>query len=230
MTHRGFALAFGRFKFLIDTLPRQPLRIDVRLGDARATGLPAASFDVALTSPPYINVFNYHQYGRPLTDLFGWHVLEAARAEVGSNRQNRQNRFRTVVQYCLDMAIALDELRRVLKPEGVAILVVGRESMVRGVPFFNGEILARLVVALQLFAIRTRAERVFVSRYGQRIYEDILILRSPQYVAATHDELVATARSVGREVLAEAESTSADVQRGIEEALASIILPSPLRP
>ncbi len=227
-TNDALDRALSRYRQLVDSLPRSATRIEVRHGDARRTLLNPRSFDVVLTSPPYINVFNYHQYGRPLTDLFGWNVLRSARAEIGSNRQNRQNRFRTVVQYSLDMALAIRELQRVLNSRGVAIVVVGRESRVRGVPFFNGEILARLVTALGAFACTTRAQRVFTSRYGGRIFEDILVLRSPSATVANQDDLE-IARAIAVETLADtrtlAPTRNPEIQAVIKTA--SMIQPSP---
>ena len=94
---------------------------------------------MVLTSPPYINVHNYHQQFRRSTEALDWDVLSFARSEIGSNRQNRANRFLTVIQYSLDMALALRELARVARPGARLILVLGRESFVRGGRFFNGE-------------------------------------------------------------------------------------------
>jgi hypothetical protein len=104
----------------------------------------------------------------------GWDLLEVARSEIGSNRKHRQNRFLTVTQYCLDMLAVFHELRRVCKPDGRIIIVVGRESNVRKTRFFNGEIVAALAVRCAGFRFATRQERVFMNRFGERIYEDIL--------------------------------------------------------
>ena len=56
-----------------------------------------------------------------------YNVLAIACSEIGSNRQNRANRFPTVVQYSLDMSLALLEIARITRPAALSILVVGRE-------------------------------------------------------------------------------------------------------
>lgn len=220
--------AKARFESLAELLPTEPVAIRAEVGDARATGLTAHSVDFVLTSPPYINVFNYHQYGRPLSDAFGWPILTAARSEIGSNRKNRGNRFRTVVQYSIDMALAVREMNRVLALGGRATLVVGRESRVRRVPVYNGELLARLVRRLASFERCERAERSFVSRFGERIFEDILVLSGNQGASGTTDEVETLGREVGAEVLRECASrlhTRVEVESAIAECDA--IVPSP---
>jgi hypothetical protein len=67
----------------------------------------------------------------------GWDLLRVAPSEIGSNRKNRGNRFRTVVQYCLDMEQALISFWHSLKSDGLMILVVGRESNVRKLLFIT---------------------------------------------------------------------------------------------
>ncbi len=193
--------AFARIAELASDLPKDPVDIQAFVGDARATGLRDESVSAVLTSPPYINVFNYHQYGRPLTDEFAWPVLRAARSEIGSNRQNRGNRFRTVIQYSLDMALALAEMSRVMIIGGTAILVVGRESRVRGISFSNSDLIARIARDLGCFASRSRAERQFVNRYGDVLYEDILVLSNSSPSEFKQPVIEQIGRSHGLEAL-----------------------------
>lgn len=226
-TEKSPDAAVDRLRGLIAALPREPVPTRARLGDARATGLEDTSVDFVLTSPPYINVFNYHQFGRPVSDAFGWPVLVAARSEIGSNRQNRGNRFRTVVQYAADMALVLQELARVLRPGSTAVFVLGRESRVRGTPFYNGEILARLAERLGLFGDFGKAERRFTSRFGQIIYEDVLVLRDSRPDGAI--DAVAIGCEVGRQALRECrpgDDVRADVQAVLD--MGAAIAPSPI--
>jgi 16S rRNA G966 N2-methylase RsmD len=210
-----------RIDALIATLPDAPVPTEAHLGDARATGIENGSIDFIVTSPPYINVFNYHQYGRPLTDSFGWPVLTAARSEIGSNRQNRGNRFKTVVQYSIDMALVLLEMSRVLAKDSTAVLVLGRESRVRGVPFLNGEILARLAVGLDVFRIRDRASRCFVNRFGQSIYEDVLVLGASRWTGLGEADASDVGRTVGVQALRECQvtpDTHAEIATAIDDS------------
>jgi SAM-dependent methyltransferase len=218
-----------RLEALLASLPSNPISVRADLGDARATGLQVGSADVVLTSPPYINVFNYHQYGRPLSDGFGWPVLTAARSEIGSNRQNRGNRFRTVIQYSIDMALALAEMARVLRPGRPAIVVVGRESRVRGVSYHKWEILARIARVLGAFDTFERAERVFVSRFGERIFEDVLVLTNAQPVGHARRYVEQIGRAAGVRALRDCHSDGqieGEIEAAIEDA--DKIGPSPL--
>lgn len=89
---------------LFFSLPYTAKSVIANLGDARSLGLKYKNLvDLVITSPPYINVFNYHQNYRGIVECFGYDILKVAASEIGSNRKNRQNRFKTVVQYAIDM-------------------------------------------------------------------------------------------------------------------------------
>ena len=180
--------------------------------DARRLPLHDGEADFVVTSPPYINVFNYHQQYRRSVEALGWDLLAVARSEIGSNRKHRQNRFLTVIQYCLDMAAVLRELRRVCKDGSRVLVIVGRESNVRKTRFFNGEIVAALAVRCAGFLLLTRQERVFVNRFGERIVEDLLHFAVRKAPGATAED----PRSIGQEALKLAR------QRTPEESLADL--------
>jgi DNA modification methylase len=207
----------GRFNALAEMVRRlpyseRPIRMDLQ--DARALPLDSQSIDFALTSPPYINVFNYHQNYRRSVEVLGWNLLRVARSEIGSNRANRGNRFCTVVDYCIDMATALQELARVLKPGGRAVLVVGYESRVLGAPFYNADIVEQLAVRSGAFEMLLRQHRVFTNRFGDAIREDILNLRRESYTA--HSDLPAVVgRAVARESLTAASAVVPDGNRAL---------------
>lgn len=166
---------------LVRALPYSDRVIKADLQDARCLPLEGHSIDFVVTSPPYINVFNYHQNYRRSVEILGWDVLRVARSEIGSNRANRGNRFLTVVQYCIDMANVLQELARVVRPSGRLVLVVGYESRVLGVPFHNAEIVEALAEQIGMFDLAIRQQRVFQNRFGQDIREDILNLTRRSY-------------------------------------------------
>jgi hypothetical protein len=174
------SLVHSKFHALSDLvlqLPysEQPIKADLQ--DARALPLEPGSVDFAITSPPYINVFNYHQNYRRSVELLGWDTLRVARSEIGSNRANRGNRFLTVVQYCVDMAHTVQELSRVIKKNGRAVFIVGHESRVLGVPFYNADMLERITRESGLFDVVLRQQRLFLNRFGQKIRKDILNLQ-----------------------------------------------------
>lgn len=160
-------------KRLVFGLPESDVPSLVHHGDARRIPLDHPVIDLVITSPPYVNVFNYHQNNRAAMELLGWKLLRVAHSEFGSNRKNRGNRFITVVQYCIDMFDVLLQMHHVLRPGGRVIYVVGRESRVRSVPIPNGAIVAALAHEAG-FKIVLRQERKFVNKFGKIIFEDIL--------------------------------------------------------
>ena len=93
--------------------------------DARALPVESGSADLVLTSPPCINVHNYHQKCQRSVEALEWDVLAVARSEIGSNRQNRGTVSSRSLQYSLDMALALREMARVARRGSRLILVLG---------------------------------------------------------------------------------------------------------
>ncbi|MFD1808542.1 DNA methyltransferase [Gemmobacter lanyuensis] len=179
-------------------LPKSSMHIEARIGDARATDLPSRSIDYVLTSPPYINVFNYHQNYRQITEALGEKPLSAARAEIGANRKFRQNRFMTVVQYCMDISAMFCEMGRLLKPGSPLTIILGRESSVRSVPFKNGELISAIAIEGMSFKPIEWNERKFLNRYGAIIYEDVITM---QPCEVDLSEAVEIGRAVGAQAL-----------------------------
>lgn len=168
------------------SLPETGAQVGAQLTDARLIDkvLPHKAGTI-ITSPPYINVFNYHQNHRIIMELLKFDILDVARSEFGSNRKNRGNRFLTVVQYCLDMGQALSSMQRASSKDGTLIMVVGRESNVRKTAFYNGDIVCDLALRSGLFNLNHRAERVFKNKFGGNIIEDILVFKPSDAVADT---------------------------------------------
>lgn len=218
-----------RLTRLVLELPFSQQPIKVFHADARKTTLPDSSIDLVLTSPPYINVFNYHQQYRASMEALSWNLLRVAKSEIGSNRKHRGNRFLTVIQFCLDIAQTFNEMVRVCRSDGRLIFVVGRESMVRGTRFFNGEIVAEVAHRAMGFDLILRQERVFLNRFGQSIFEDILHFSPPANDPGTL--FLGPARKVAQDVLEAAYSVATDeAKEGTKSALTNIgqVRPSPI--
>ncbi|MCC6444567.1 MAG: DNA adenine methylase [Armatimonadetes bacterium] len=202
--------------------------VDVAPLDSRYMPLGDQSIDLIITSPPYINVFNYHQNYRPALELLGWKPLHVAPTEIGANRKHRGNRFFTVIQYCQDMAMALLEMGRILKPDGRIVIVVGRCSSVRGVSFRNGLILLLIAEYGLGYKLESLRERSFMNRFGERIYEDIIVLNNLGLNVKINAPLLGI--DVGCWALEEGYSQAqGEVIRDIEAAIerAPLIQPSP---
>lgn len=162
-------------KSLLD-LPYTEQVISAQLKDAKSVGDDLESrIDFILTSPPYINVFNYHQNYRAIIETFKFNILKVAHSEFGSNRKNRGNRFKTVIQYCLYMEIAISSFWKALKSTGKMVLVLGRESNVRGIPFYNGQLIIEILEKSGSFCNIKILERKFINKFGISIKEDIII-------------------------------------------------------
>ena len=217
---------------IVLNLPHSAGSVRASLGDARRIDLPDASVGFVLSSPPYINVFNYHHNSRSGIESLGWRPLVVARSEIGANRKFRQNRFLTVVQYCIDMALVLTELRRVCTDSARIILILGRESNVHKTAFYNGQILEHLAVDVLGFRLRLKQERVFLNRFGQNIYEDLLHLSpKPTWDSSSNDVIIERARNLGKQVLLQAAGrTPSERKHFLDEAIAraSKVEPSPI--
>lgn len=170
--------AFGRVKRHLFALTHSTATVKTSLCDARLVHCYVrAEAELIVTSPPYINVFNYHQNHRAILELLGFDLLHVAASEIGSNRKNRGNRFRTVIQYGLDMEAGLESFALSLKAGGQLVLVVGRESNVRGVAIHNSRLVADIATSLGGFRQEGSFPRCFTNRFGASIYEDVLLFR-----------------------------------------------------
>ncbi|MFB8793396.1 MAG: DNA methyltransferase [Microcoleus sp.] len=214
---RVFTIAKNLATFVLN-LPYSEKPINAYNADARSVPLENSSINLVITSPPYINVFNYHQQYRGSTEALNWKILEVAKSEFGSNRKHRSNRFLTVIQYCLDIAYTLQELLRICSHDSRIIFVVGRESNIKGTPFFNGELVAEVASQVLGLSLDIRQERSFVNRYGKTIKEDILHftkVENLQYYFTIHQ-----ARTIAVEALESAYSLADEqVKYEIKDAI-----------
>ena len=215
---------------LVETLPQAKKTISVSLGDARYLPLDKSIIDFVLTSPPYINVFNYHHNYRASVEMLGWKPLVSAKSEIGANRKFRQNRFLTVIQYCIDMSLSLSELVRVCRDTARMVFVVGRESNVHRTAFFNGAILRQLAEDVVGIQTTLQQERKFQNKFGNTIKEDILHFIPRGAIPPSPALIISRAREIGEEMLLIARQTvPADRRKYLEEAISRLqdIEPSP---
>ncbi|MEH2290218.1 DNA methyltransferase [Nostoc sp.] len=195
ITNEFIQSKFAALASVIEKLPYSKKEIKVGLSDARSLPLKNDQIDFVVTSPPYINVFNYHQNYRSSAEILGWDLLKIAKSEIGSNRANRGNRFYTVVQYCLDMADTLRELSRVTKNEARIVFVIGHESNVLGVPFYNADIIEKIGLRANLFHRVLRQKREFKNKFGKIIREDII-----NFINLNNEFYKETIEQIAREV------------------------------
>jgi DNA modification methylase len=226
-SQKWLAMKWFKIKDLIKSLPVSAEKVSIFQEDARETSLPDSLIDFVITSPPYINVFNYHQQYRSSSEYLIGSVLPVAQAEIGSNRKNRGNRFYTVIQYCMDMALVFIELNRICKNGSKIIFIVGRESSVKKTNFMNGEIVSEIACLCANIKLLKRQERFFINRYGIRIYEDILHFSSSKYIKNPIQQAKEVAYKLLTSVLS---STPAESMEDLYNAIDKIddIQPSPI--
>lgn len=190
-----------KLREVILKLPRFDGRVDIRLGDARRVHFDDNCADAVLTSPPYINVMNYHQQYRRSVELLGYPVLSIAHSEFGSNRMNRQNRYLTVIEYAVDMGLSLKETSRVVKDGGRLIIVVGKESRVLGAAFSNSRIVWRIANEVLAQSPLLRQQRKFKNRYGKTICEDIIHFENNSCSSIPDSQIVEKCQDIARDEL-----------------------------
>lgn len=196
-------------KNIVLTLPYSKNIIQAYMGDARFVPNVDNSATLLITSPPYINVFNYHQKYRRSVEALGYDVLAIAKKEFGSNRKNRGNRLLTVVQYCIDMALSIKEACRICVAGSRMIYVVGRESNVLGYSFCNSQLVYEICSEIFNLPFLLRQERGFRNRFGQIIYEDILHFASSKPVRFMTDEtIIEAARAIALRMIKEKKADS----------------------
>ena len=225
----AFLNAFRRLKELLICLPQVSARANLQLADARCCHERMTNkCDLVITSPPYVNVFNYHQNHRALMELLEFNLLEVAASEIGSNRKNRGNRFRTVIQYAIEMHQVFVGVNQCLNPHGKAVFVVGRESSVRSVPIPNSNLVCS-VAELSGFGLEGKFERSFRNRFGATIWEDILVFNRTTTTVKTDVRTAADTAASTLDSLLPLASTS-EVRSDIQEAIrsAASITPSPI--
>lgn len=161
--YEGFRKAVTR---LADLLDEECLVTSgtVKRGDCRKlSGIRPGSFDAVVTSPPYLNAIDYLR-GHKLSLVWMGHSIPALRTiragAVGTERAGVQKkseqssalenavhsirrlpqRQRAIVhKYAQDAALMIAEMKRVLAPDGLMVLVLG-DSNLRGVPVYNSRI------------------------------------------------------------------------------------------
>lgn len=195
---------WGGLKKIVLEIPFSSAPVKIDMGDARNLNCEADKATLLITSPPYINVFNYHQKYRRSVEALGYDVLAIAKNEFGSNRKNRGNRLLTVIQYCIDMALAFEEAIRTCKDGSRMIYVVGRESNVLGYSFCNSRLIFEIATQIFELPLLLRQERVFKNRFGQLIYEDILHFENFKTEdSPSNEEIISAARNIAVRMLLE---------------------------
>lgn len=92
----------------------------------------ASTVDLVVTSPPYLNAYDYHKYHRHRLHWIGGDVAFARDLEIGKHDTFTKPKA-TPDQYFADMEMCFREWARVLSPSGKVFIVVG-DAIVSGQP------------------------------------------------------------------------------------------------
>jgi SAM-dependent methyltransferase len=156
----GFARSIEQIAKKLDSYPPRG-NVSVELGDARDLPIKDSTIDAVVTSPPYLNAIDYVRGHRLALVWLGFSLneLRAIRsssigAERGMDDSDKESQARKlasgmgdlsslpnrqkqmIFRYALDIHAVIQEITRVLKPNGIATLVVGNSSL-RGVYIAN---------------------------------------------------------------------------------------------
>lgn len=191
---RGFAIRFfvkkteelsrrlTEYQTLVpDGTPRPRLEV----ADARRIGFVRdASVELIVSSPPYPGVYDYYEHHRLRLRWLRWDARAFARNEIGSRRDAQRMGRDSVDTWERDFAQCLREMRRVLRRNAHAALLVA-DSVLAGRPMAADEWLPQLADRAGLSTIGHAAqERPYFhlptakAFRGKPRYEHLFIIRN----------------------------------------------------
>jgi hypothetical protein len=160
----------------------------VESGDARRLPLESDSVDLILTSPPYLNAIDYIRGHRLSLVWMGWNVAELRSiratmigAESGARRSPHPQsgdsskapfpiapglsprKISIVDRYIGDMDRMLEEMSRVLKPNAIAVMVLG-DCRINGVAIPLAQSVRRMATSYGLVLRLRRRRQILPSR------------------------------------------------------------------
>lgn len=177
-----FGEAISRLPFVGTQTTNEP---NINHGDARQLSLPSSSVDFVLTSPPYRNAIDYlrgHKFsliwmGHRLSDLRelrgtmigterGLWELDGLPPELEVRLQRKAKESRQIAttrQYLSDLRKVLGELYRVLRPKGLALLVIG-PTMLNAQKTDSEDVVTELAAAAGFYHVGSVIREIDASR------------------------------------------------------------------
>lgn len=161
--------------------------VDVTLGDARRLShVPPRSVDLIVTSPPYPGVYDYYEQHATRLRWLELPTRGFQAHEIGARRNLAELRYDAALSaWQRDFGACLDEMRRVLKPQGRAVLVIA-DSVVGGRALYADQWLkvlgARhgLELAAQASQARPYFHRATARAFAERPRAEHLLLLEPR--------------------------------------------------
>lgn len=126
---------YRKLKNMIETinemrglLKNEP-KVTVINGDARFLNIDSKVANLIVTSPPYVNALDYYRVHMYNMLWLGIDYEEFRKHEIGGHSHFITNRFRLLTEYLADMLRSMIEMNRILKDDGVCVIVVGNSSI-----------------------------------------------------------------------------------------------------
>ena len=143
-TIRKFKLKIYRMMEKIEDLPVNAINPKVVIADTRLpSGLASDSADLAVTSPPYPNAYDYHLYHKYRMYWLDMDPLDLKRNEIGSHANYSKKNGHTYQNFEDDMRKSFIQIAKILKPNKYFCIVIG-DSIIKGEKIHNNELLKRI--------------------------------------------------------------------------------------
>lgn len=132
-------------------------------GDGREnSGIENESVDLIVTSPPYLNAYDYHKYHRHRMQWIDGNVEFARDNEIGKH-DTFTRKGATPEKYFKDMNACFCEWKRVMKKQAKCVIVVG-DAIVNGKPVAVGDEFVEMLEELELKCIQRSIRNLDVNK------------------------------------------------------------------
>ncbi len=157
---------------------------NVKVGDSRELGhFNNNQADLAITSPPYPNAYDYHLYHKYRLFWLDMNPYELKKREIGCHAHYSKKNGLTEFDFMKDMKKCFVNISNILKPEKHLVLVIGN-SILKGRKIENNELLKKVAqqTSFELVTEYTRTIRLtkksFNPKIGKIKQEKILLFQN----------------------------------------------------
>jgi DNA modification methylase len=172
---------------VIDRLPKivseDRASVDIHQADARAVPVVSDnSISLIVTSPPYLNAYDYHKYHRQRLHWIDGDVAYSRDREIGKHDEFTKPGA-TPDQYFTDMSACFGEWARVLRKRGKCIVIVG-DAIVSKKPVSVADTFVDLLAKYRLRLIKhwirelKSTQRSFNVRNSRITHEHVLLFEA----------------------------------------------------